>query len=112
MSSFTPGPWEVSPQEIDVEPFSWGVYRPGHNTKWFGVAAARTKEDARLIAAAPDLYAALRALNRYAASDYDDFTPCWCRVPGLDRHEDSGCSLARAAMAKAEGKKLEVGSNR
>ena len=80
MSKHTPGPWKAS-----------GVGTVSHATRGFWIARLwvgfRTKEreaNARLIAAAPDMLAALEDLTVAAPND-----PCWQR--------------ARAAIAKAKG---------
>ena len=77
----TPGPWNVSPP-CKLSP-RYSVYHNGP------LVYVERGEDARLIAAAPDLLAALEA--------------CLHR---LDAHDDQSapeCLAARAAIAKATG---------
>ena len=65
MSNHTPGPWNVGPElEIFYEPNGCPITRPLSITSMDG----RTDEDlanARLIAAAPDLLAALESMVLY-----------------------------------------------
>ena len=92
-TEFTPGPWRV---ELGSDKREWGYVRCdlGRNATCKGIAVARvtricgahSEANARLIAAAPDLYAALHALVN-------------CVEPSPARWE-----LARAAIAKAEGR--------
>lgn len=92
----TPGPWEYRHKWPAVAAlYSHGdvighIYRDGaHNN---------SKANAQLVAAAPDLYAALREiifLDVIAGSINDD---AW-----LQDHSDA-LAVARAALAKAEGR--------
>ncbi len=78
-------------------------------------ATPRAPANARLIVAAPDLLAALKALN--LDCEYDNLNPCWNnrpsdeKRPGLHWGSEPGnpipacpSCLARAAIAKAEGR--------
>jgi hypothetical protein len=83
--SHTPGPWEVREGKEEV----WGpaVYAMGaHDLQ--PLAAAETEADARLIAAAPDLLAALEQIQQRAVLGGRDTT-------GIE-------VIARAAIAKAK----------
>lgn len=88
MSRFTEGPWHISQNRSSV-----GVYNASGNPVCKLPAAQftmlRKLADARLIAAAPDLYAALEVLLPIAATAYG----------ALSKDID----LARAALAKARG---------
>ena len=90
---FTPGPWkaDASGQHIraadnqaiarvyDVEPYS----------------LPETEANAHLIAAAPDLYAALKDVLAVASANAEDLD---------DGMVDPSCESARAALAKADGR--------
>lgn len=84
MSAHTPGPWRTYFN-------GWGICDDsGH------IASAESKEDARLIAAAPDLLTALkRMLQEF------DFMVEANVIP--DVRDDIIFSAARAAISKAEG---------
>ena len=84
MSKHTPGPWTAIPDDTGDER-EWYVV-----TEEEGVLALSVSEeaDARLIAAAPDLLAALK----FVSTD-----PCF-NVLGSVTHDE-----VRAAIAKAEG---------
>lgn len=66
----------------------------GRTDKWLG--QAQTVEQARLFAAAPDLYEALEALLTEMG------TVRYCNEPPLDEFEQQ-VSTARKALAKARG---------
>lgn len=94
MSKHTPGPWMTngysSPLAGGITVFS----------KPFGlgdVAVVADEADARLIAAAPDLLAALQALR--LARDQDKYKSWERGVPEFAKAE----ALADAAIAKATG---------
>lgn len=94
----TPGPWRA----VDTRDGGgqWGAVYAGPNCICGGMREA----DARLIAAAPELLAALERLTSYAAdihSESDDgvLTPMRDEHPGAWRMIDA----ARAALAKAKG---------
>lgn len=82
----TPGPWNVGTT------FPTMIWSGTDETAAISVCATRTKEDARLIAAAPDMLAALKAIvieSGGKAIPNDSLTVCRKR--------------ALAAIAKAEG---------
>jgi ketosteroid isomerase-like protein len=93
MSAHTPGPWTVADNnEVHcdaktiamVADLNWGQYRDAEDN-----GEAEFEANARLIAAAPELLEALKALT-----DADtDFTRAWAK------------EAARAAIAKATGEK-------
>jgi len=74
MSKHTPGPWITDTCVGDR-------WRVSHQGRW--TATAYTKPDARLIAAAPDLLAALKLVEPYVSLDH--------------------LGQVHAAIAKAEG---------
>lgn len=87
----TPGPWRTSPLTK-----AHGIYAQDGTpiakvVGAYGVSAERRLADADLIAAAPDMLAALRAIV---------FQVCQGKV--LER--DACITQARAAMARAEGR--------
>ena len=81
--SYTPGPWTLYvSREISVCANDGGIY----------VARVSVRENARLIAAAPDLLEELR-----------NMVECW--EEGDDyRPSNAAMAKAKAAIAKAEGK--------
>ena len=84
----TPGPWVYRKQMTGITGVRRDLYGIGYerdNAVWF-VAEHANEEDARLIAAAPDLLAAAKALIRESPSAA---SPAWLAL--------------RDAMAKAEG---------
>ena len=88
----TPGPWEI--RDGGEEVYGTAIYEVGaHDLD--PLAAVQNEADARLIAAAPDLFAALEELQAWVdkASDL-----------GAPLHSESPvCVDARAAIAKAKG---------
>ena len=93
-NTHTPGPWEYCPKDTpDGQPFvlSQHVNRGGN----FYVAVCRVEEDARLIAAAPELLEALK--NTIQSLEY------WFPRRGDPQGANSEMmNKARAAIAKAE----------
>jgi hypothetical protein len=88
MSAYTPGPWEARPDPNACSPDDWCV---GISAQNIDNVAVCSECDARLIAAAPELLAALRHIEGVAmAGEPRD-------LPGI-------VQTARAAIAKAEGK--------
>jgi hypothetical protein len=94
----TPGPWEVDDDTMEI--FS---IRPGHSTGWIAkvlgndgngepLPAEEMDANARLIAAAPDILAALIAM-------YDAFTS-----DGTDSQHNA-CRMADAAISQTAGVK-------
>jgi len=89
----TPGPWRASPQPIMG---SYCVTRWPDSDEYLNVAEVDRIEDARLIAAAPDLLAALQAARPIVEK--------WCHTQG-----DNAAFFADvlgpidAAIAKATG---------
>ena len=86
---FTPGPWTVGRStdcinQVEIEPAIGRAYGAGEEVR----------ANARLIAAAPDLYQAL-VMVRDADND--------CRKDGLNTIPDVPRAVIDAAIAKAEG---------
>lgn len=87
--SHTPGPWEVC---IRYEPNDWPVYAINGQME----SHEEEQANARLIAAAPDLLAALKHAEK--------FCPCGARPESPHTHPHViGCPVG-AAIAKAEGR--------
>lgn len=109
MSKFTPGPWEASQVDIyDEDPRRWSVLAGGgqNEATYFiatienglpGEIMATEEANARLIAAAPEMYAALEMFLD-AQSDYETNAPDIAA-----RKHEAALELARAALAKADG---------
>ena len=95
--SHTPGPWSIKEnaylnQMIDVEPSIGCVYGVGEEVQ----------ANARLIASAPDLLAALEALMRIVSNS--NGVSGWHRngdIAGWDEFDE--INMAIAALAKAKG---------
>ena len=91
----TPGPWRVSNQDFttgQTNGFDVMHGDPDGSELLCVAADLRSLQDANLIAAAPDLLAALKALDADVAGKY-----------GTNACVDA-LIAARAAIAKAEGK--------
>ena len=106
MSKHTPGPWtyEKSGRESGLEGDMPAIFGPdrevicdfGDSTQYYPTEGVPPSEaDARLIAAAPDLLQALQELIAEA-----DAPVGWSGHNG----NTAGFDMARAAIAKAEGK--------
>lgn len=92
--SHTPGPWSAT--KHDESCGYWHVDSPGTAmggvATCYSTASGSTEANARLIAAAPDLLAALVAM----LATQEQTKPAIPKVAAM--------SMARAAIAKAEGK--------
>ena len=103
MSKHTPGPWTVFPKAKYGE---WHVSVPVQGQGWRlglfpdGIRTGSPEADARLIAAAPDLLAALRELME--CSEYSGWSDADLArsIAGGDRYLPMVVT-ARAAIAKA-----------
>ena len=113
--SFTPGPWTFKkgqtfkdehgnypPQEIKVPQGLYTVYhqvKPGGATYWAHADLIDSEEDARLIAAAPELLAALEAMTENYINEVKE----WGEANGeaVDLEMLPGVAEARAALKKA-----------
>ncbi len=88
MSAHTPAPWEL---RQSVRGYWFIDYEQGGEN--YTLTALECKEaDARLIAAAPDLLAALQMVNRI-----------WSHDQTSNLAPDSPVAIVRAAIAKATG---------
>lgn len=105
--TFTPGPWKLVGREVLGRAFNgaWCLI-----CKVSGGTPQHADNNARLIAAAPDLYEALKAITAHmdrAGGDADGMPECpWCKAgpDGDDHRGDCELLTARAAIAKAEGR--------
>jgi hypothetical protein len=96
---FTPGPWKVEDGELVAEMPTCGamcvlgqIYGADDYPCRDDDIDAECKANARLIAAAPDLYAALK-----------DLWDRWGMVDWTSVHDAALMDAARAAIARAEG---------
>jgi hypothetical protein len=90
MNRHTPGPWQYNGFVTDSDFSGWRVYLPTKYRRAItveGTSAAEADANARLIAAAPDLLAALKAVVAFTGAHGGPYAD------------------ARAAIAKAEGRK-------
>lgn len=93
-TNHTPGPWEVRPSSNPASGSKWrDIVSVGTEFKPSYVAEA-IESDARLIAAAPELLAALQELIQYSEHHVGEV----CTDSGLGSYV-----AARAAIAKAIG---------
>ena len=100
----TPGPWQISRGRAGKNGTSLTIWRNDEgpnagddegNTNWSWIAQhIHSEADARLIAASPDMLAALKEAVAVHGTPAR-FLP--------DEEEHSWCAVARAAIAKAEG---------
>jgi len=94
-AAHTPGPWTAEQRTpkaaYNSEPY-WRVSTAGGSCMYVGCGDVEDEADARLIAAAPDLLAALQAL-------------CVLEADGMQAAESAieSWERARAAIAKATG---------
>lgn len=100
MTQHTPGPWNVEKCR-----YGFAVY-----ASKTGDAVVKTEDaegrygaidngaDARLIAAAPELLAALEGMEKWASSIHDGYPPSTASIAAAPYRE-----AARAAIAKATG---------
>jgi hypothetical protein len=96
MSKHTPGPWVAKPDPNACQPDDWCVGLSGSEANIDKVAVC-SKQDAHLIAAAPDLLEALKKVNDAA---------CYASEEDTETREAALLmigQLARAAIARAEG---------
>jgi len=96
MSKHTPGPWKtrrgyIDEEQVEVYPLNSKVKRPALPSEIATVSDAypEMRANARLIAAAPDLLEACKAMRDARADSYNEI------VAGMEKIE--------AAIAKAEG---------
>jgi hypothetical protein len=87
MNNHTPGPWQLAGNKVFGKNTAHQVCFATDALK----DKAQTKADARLIAAAPDLLAALEALT------------AWAQTVPTDLAEDRLQANARKAIARATG---------
>ena len=103
---FTPGPWVVTFRRDGSACISMGGLEPGQQHKQFDLllrkGESNDEADAALIAAAPDLYAALAdLLSAYAEPDKQiccNGQHCGCQGSTVQQMAEH---YARAALAKA-----------
>lgn len=98
---WTPGPWAVERNKrtwgwVDVVGPSLGVGGPTQATDLTLADEVKRIAEAHLIAAAPDLYAALQSTRKRL---YDAMTA----LGSSPDFADAGCHEADAALAKARG---------
>lgn len=98
-TSHAPGPWRQYQSGAGIDPCyrnidaGAGFFEPGRS---FGLSGFMTPADAALIAAAPDLLNALHAVANALE---------WHENQTVEPGQESGAlDLARAAIAKAEGR--------
>jgi hypothetical protein len=93
----TPGPWEALPYTGAGEFGSYAILPCDLRLRSVNpdIAAVEQKADAELIAAAPEMLQALKAL----------LSECWggCACTDPSEQENAAWDLAKAAVDKAEG---------
>jgi hypothetical protein len=99
-ASFTPGPWELSDGVVwTTSPWNARV-RLAITNSFSPMNGIDNFANARLMAAAPELLAALKGLATSAHNG--DWCFDGCNTAGLQKHSPA-CDAARAALAKATG---------
>lgn len=97
VASYTPGPWLLTQLHTPSDEYGNWYHRivagEGHSKDGFSICGIIRPEDARLIAAAPELYESLYRLVRD------------CEIAGLQEQVGFDCwiNMANAALAKARG---------
>lgn len=96
MSGFTPGPWVVVTELRDTDEIICDMLNNGYVAITQGQKLANWRDDAALIAAAPDLLEALERLKiEVVLSDVD--------MDYIEQHFRPHLNKAEAAIAKARG---------
>lgn len=102
-TAHTPGPWLVikgsACDENSAYDFTVGQDVPDGHEGHVVATHIESGDDVRLISAAPDLLAALKGMERWAAEVFDGYPPSTA-----SRYADTFREAARAAIAKAEGR--------
>ena len=100
----TPGPWSARQAYEHGEPVEW-VVEAGREVICGLKYGDPDKEeaDARLIAAAPEMLAALKRLSAKAA-EFQQWAQNFDETDTTDQHLTESLALAQAAIAKAEGR--------
>jgi hypothetical protein len=96
-TKFTPGPWFVKRQNPSPTTGEWMIVgsKPGYLAEIRNCGSGDVQANANLIAAAPDMYDALKELCRYA----DDSNDCQYGTLSTRLVKD----IAEAALTKARG---------
>lgn len=102
----TPGPWRIAEVE-GGDPWQYEV-RAGTIPNYYGVVAkvygiGEPNANARLIAAAPDLYEALQHIGKLEGQA-DEYSGAGMVDSAHVKALRSASKIARAALAKAEGR--------
>lgn len=100
----TPGPWKMGKRKDGSWWISLGDFKTGPHFQG-DVTVEVTDADAALIAAAPDLLAALDGLLADDLEPVDGFGP---HVEACARRKAAAFAAARAAIAKARGQSQQV----
>jgi hypothetical protein len=106
-SAHTPGPWEVGPMHCAVRPSIAAILRGESPNDGHAICTLHGERDrpanARLIAAAPDLLAALDVALEFVELCWR-VKLCWPDVALNDKGQlDHADASIRAALAKARG---------
>jgi len=103
MSTHTPGPWTISGAATETRPSNQWL----HGATGERIGTCDRREDAQLIAAAPELYAfAKAALLFHGGGEWDQgLVEEWTALTGAQEATTRVlCNTARTAIAKAEGR--------
>jgi hypothetical protein len=102
MSKHTPGPWTLHPSKFDAGEIDIrGAYNKDiPATAWGSMDAETHMANARLIAAAPEMYEALHKAHEMLCKQEDALRAMGCDEPDAE----SAILTARAILAKVEGK--------
>jgi hypothetical protein len=97
LAAHTPGPWRVTEYGGEIAIHAEDNSKIALPEKWFASDRAEAEANARLIAAAPELLAALGKLAPYALQRAETEPPFTAKYARADYE------IARAAIAKATG---------
>ena len=101
-SKHTPGPWHVGGIADSIVYAADGFAVANANVYHNSHGPHETGANARLIAAAPDMLAALEAIEARISGIWDN--PALVAFGPLSTNTDADClAIARAAIAKAKG---------
>ncbi len=99
MSKHTPGPWEIAPSKRSDNYCIYAIDRQyGIGEAWNLNGESQNEANARLIAAAPDMLAALRYVEMRCVSD--------AAYPHSSIEDRRMRDLVVAAIARAEGRNV------
>lgn len=102
LTMYTPGPWE--PKIMTTFTDKGVAYFISAGPLGEIIATNVKKDNVRLIAAAPNLFKALKYMNHMGGDERGGYCICPCKDGSAPDHRHATvCANARQAIAKAEG---------